>query len=97
MSFLSSYEQAKALAGADFDARIAVGTVTVRLDTVTKLGAGVRPQGDSFSLVFSGPVPSAFGQGTITLVHPTGDEAEQVFVVPIGREGERMLYEAVFN
>ena len=97
MSFLSSYEQAQALTGADFDVRVAGGTVTVRLDTVTKLGEGIRPEGDSFSLVFSGPVSSPFGQGTITLARPTGGEAEQVFVVPIGRAGERMLYEAVFN
>ena len=97
MPFLTSVEEAEALAGTVFDGRTAGGTVKLRLDTVTRLGQGLRPEGESFSLVFSAPASLAFGQGTVGLSHPDGSDETLVFVVPIGREGERALYEAVFN
>ena len=81
MPFLTSVEEAEALAGTVFDGRT----------------AGGRPEGESFSLVFSAPASLAFGQGTVGLSHPDGSDETLVFVVPIGREGERALYEAVFN
>lgn len=94
---LTTLETAQACAGSAFEARTGGVVVRLVLDAVTPLGQGLR-EGESFSLSFSGPAAQALSQGTVALV-PAGDESEgmPVFLVPVGRQGERMLYEAVFN
>lgn len=98
MAFLATLESARALAGSVFDARTGSGLVPLVLDEVSALGQGLRSEGESFSLSFSGPAAPALPQGTVALA-PAGEAGEgtPVFIVPIGRKGERMLYEAIFN
>ena len=50
---------------------------------------------NQFSLVFSGPLDQALGQGTARLVHPDlGDLL--LFLVPLGPNADAMRYEAAF-
>lgn len=95
---LTTLESAQACAGGAFEARIGGSVVPLVLDAVTPLGQGLRADGMSFSLNFSGPAAPALAQGTVALA-PVGEESEgtPVFLVPVGRQGERMLYEAIFN
>lgn len=56
-------------------------------------GALARP---AFSLLFRGAGPGELPQSTYTLAHATlGSLA--VFLVPLGPDGQGMLYEAIFN
>ncbi|MBB4002544.1 DUF6916 family protein [Aurantimonas endophytica] len=98
MAQLTTLESAQASAGSAFEARAGAVVVPLVLDAVMPLGQGLRPDGMSFSLSFSGPAAPALAQGTVALV-PAGEEGEgtPVFLVPVGRQGERMLYEAIFN
>lgn len=98
MAFLATLESARALVGSAFEARTGRHVVPLVLDEVTALGQGLRTEGESFSLSFSGPAAPALSQGTVALA-PAGETGEgtPVFLVPIGRQGERMLYEAIFN
>ena len=98
MALLTTLDSAQALAGSTFEARIGGAAVPLVLDAVTPLGHGLRADGESFSLSFSGPAAPALAQGTVVLA-AAGEAGEgmPVFLVPVGRQGERMLYEAVFN
>lgn len=95
---LTTLESAKACTGSTFEARTGGVVVPLVLDAVTPLGQGLREDGESFSLSFSGPAAPALAQGTVALA-PVGEKGEgtPVFLVPVGRQGERMLYEAIFN
>lgn len=93
MAILTTPESAQACAGGACEAR--TGGAPLVLDTVTPLGQGLR-DGESCSMSFSGPAAPALSQGTVALV-PAGDEGTPVFLVPVGRQGERMFCEAVFN
>ncbi|HEX2019875.1 MAG TPA: hypothetical protein VGO17_13120 [Aurantimonas sp.] len=95
---LTTLESAREHAGSAFDARTGSGVVPLVLEAVASLGQGIRADGESFSLSFSGPATPALTQGTVALA-PAGGEGEgtAVFLVPVGRQGERMLYEAIFN
>lgn len=60
-----------------------------------------RPAGDSglrapFSLLFHGPVSPVWPQRTYEVSHPDLGTFE-LFLVPLGPEGEAMRYEAVFT
>lgn len=81
-----------------FTARAGDLAVSLRLVSATTRGAG----GDDpeswtpFNLVFLGPVDPVLPQMTYRLEHPTvGDH--DVFLVPVGRDGDGTHYEAVFG
>jgi hypothetical protein len=50
----------------------------------------------SFSVFFLGPAADALAQGTYELAHPA-EGTRHVFIVPVGREGDSIRYEAVFT
>lgn len=57
---------------------------------------GTGPEGQArlqFSLVFAGPL--GLSQGTYRLTHPELGDLD-LFLVPIGRDGEGVRYEAAF-
>ena len=51
---------------------------------------------DPFSLLFHGPPAPLVAQGIHHLEHPTMGELD-IFVVPIGADQEKILYQAIFN
>lgn len=69
-------------------------TVDLRLDTVSQL----RSQGiwRNFSITLRGPDESFLPQGMYTLSHQQSGESD-IFLVPVGRDIEGFIYEAVFN
>lgn len=50
----------------------------------------------AFSLLFRGPVEPQFTQGTFPLNHEQMGDLP-LFMVPVGREEEGVIYQAVFN
>jgi hypothetical protein len=58
--------------------------------------ASARPGRAPFSLVFSGPPATVYPQATYRLEHP-GLGVFELFLVPIGADGEGVRYEAVFT
>lgn len=57
-------------------------------------GVGSRPE--PFSLLFEGPAEALLVQRIYHLEHPAMT-ALDIFLVPVGRTGDRIRYEAVFN
>lgn len=51
---------------------------------------------ESFSLFFRGPLTPFFQQATYSLQHEKLGPLD-MFLVPLGPDGDRMQYEAVFN
>ena len=49
-----------------------------------------------FVLMFAVADPTVRGQGNYELAHPTLGPID-IFLVPVGRDGDGILYEAVFN
>jgi len=66
----------------------------LELDEVSELRVGYRQQ--SFSAVFSGPADQTLPQHIYRLKHDRLGLLD-LFLVPIARKGESILYEAVFN
>jgi hypothetical protein len=60
--------------------------------------AGDPPTGaaGSYSVLFDGPASATLPQGTYEFTHPEED-AFPLFIVPIGRVGDSIRYEAVFT
>jgi hypothetical protein len=58
--------------------------------------AGKRPVYESFSLLFRGPAQPLFPQGTYSFEHDQLGSFS-MFIVPIGRESDAVVYQAVFN
>ena len=58
--------------------------------------ASARPGRAPFSLVFRGPPATVYPQATYQLEHPDLGVFE-LFLVPIGADGEGVRYEAVFT
>jgi hypothetical protein len=88
--------------GTDF--RVSGVTAAVDLKLVEALGLGPKPErlvkpGNralAFSLRFRGPGQPFLPQQMWKLVHPALGELG-IFLVPIGREEDGFLYEAIFN
>lgn len=57
---------------------------------------GSERKNDAFALLFSGPPDPALPQRRYFMEHEHIGRFE-VFIVPVGRDGERLLYEAIFN
>ena len=76
-------------------ARFAVDGTEVQL-VLTAAADASRPGGPAgFALEFTGPAAPALPQGTYPLCRDGW--REEIFIVPLGPQGEAMLYEAVFN
>jgi len=57
---------------------------------------GSSPQVESFTLSFQAPPGAPVRQGSYPVAHDALGEFE-LFVVPVGRDGRGVQYEAVFN
>jgi hypothetical protein len=55
-----------------------------------------RPDHPAFSLLFTAPGTGHLPQQIFTLAHPDTGELD-LFLVPLGPQGDRMRYEAVIN
>jgi hypothetical protein len=54
------------------------------------------PPGESFSLLFRGPLAPQLAQGTYEFAHDAIG-AFALFIVPVGADAEGVRYEAIFN
>ena len=66
----------------------------LELEQVSELHATRWQQ--TFSIVLQGPAERMLPQRTYRLQHPRLGELE-LFMVPVGRKGQSILYEVVFN
>jgi hypothetical protein len=70
---------------------------TCELEVVGVAGAPPDPSVDhTFSVMFHGPAHQPIPQGTYPFSHPTCG-AFALFIVPVGREADVFVYEAVFT
>jgi hypothetical protein len=72
------------------------GTIIMKLAEVTGLGRGAPGRRDPYSLVFRGPPAPILPQRIYRLRHERMGDLE-LFLVPIGPDGEGMRYEAIFT
>lgn len=78
-----------------FQMRLDEATVLeVELVEVTTHGASATPY--QFSLKFAAPLNAPVRQGIFKLEHEKLGE-QQLFLVPVGKDNQRLYYEAVFN
>ena len=94
---LPSRDGFAAVAGQPFAVQGAATTVLTLVEVVAlpdQSQPGLRR--DPFALRFLGESAAALGQGTVRLVHPSLGTLD-IFIVPIGRDGDGLVYEAVFN
>jgi hypothetical protein len=68
----------------------------VALELVEVNEANYSPRLENFSLLFRGPLEPVFPQCIYRLSHATLGGIE-LFLVPLGPDGQGMRYEAVFN
>lgn len=70
-------------------------TVDLRLAEVSEL----RSQGNwrHFSITLRGPADIFLPQGMRALLHEQQPDGLDIFLVPVGRDTEGFIYEAVFN
>jgi len=71
------------------------GGRTMVLVEVTGLGSGAPGRRDPYSLVFRGPASPLLPQRIYRIWHHRMGDLE-LFLVPIGPDGEGMRYEAIF-
>jgi hypothetical protein len=70
---------------------------TLRLTSIARLPAsGVSARQDPFSLLFESADQPILPQRIYPLVTPRG-AALEIFIVPVGKKGSLVQYEAVFN
>jgi hypothetical protein len=69
--------------------------VPLVLNEAKPLGTALR-EGGAFSLSFIGPASSLLPQATYPLRHAVLGEVE-IFIVPVGRHKDGVVYEAVFT
>ena len=83
------------LVGETFAVLVEPTAIEIVLESATTLGA--RPGGrDPFTLVFRGPREPLLPQHTYALEHADLGVLE-IFIVPIGRDGDATSYEAIFT
>lgn len=68
----------------------------VAVELVELLEGVSTPRQEQFSLTFHGPLETPFGQGTRNVEHDNMG-AFVLFLVPVARNPDGMVYEAVFN
>ena len=96
-----TFDQFSGRVGESFETSVDGGP-TIRMELVEAVESsqpgGSGPQGQprlQFSLVFRGPADPALPQSTYGLDHEDLGHLD-VFLVPIGSDGEGMRYQAVF-
>jgi hypothetical protein len=72
------------------------GTIIMMLAEITGLGHGALGRRDPYSLVFRGPASPVLPQRIYRFRHERMGDLE-LFLVPIGPDGEGMRYEAIFT
>jgi hypothetical protein len=79
--------------GTAYDVTFGEAAVPLMLDEVELLPDAGR-EGGSFRLIFSGPADPVLPQA----IYPfrSGEEAVEIFIVPIARDDKATRYEAVF-
>jgi len=79
-----------------FSVSVSPSPLDLTLARIDRLG-GARPGGRTpFSLIFRGPNFPVLPQAIYRFAHPHF-EALEVFIVPIGPDGDAMQYEAIFT
>ena len=76
--------------------RVQTGDSELELTLVEVSDVRVLPRVEVFSLEFQGPAASPLPQAEYQFDHPVVGEFT-LFIVPVGREGDVLQYEAVFN
>jgi hypothetical protein len=88
------WDQFVAMQGAAFRVGSEGPFVELVLESVEPLAQSHR-EGGSFRLGFRGPLEPALQQGLHRFA--AGEEAFDIFIVPVGRDSAGIIYEAVFN
>lgn len=84
--------------GSSFTAQLPEGD-TLALELARAQTVGPQPSGPGraqFALHFRGPGPRILQQAIYRLQHPAFETLE-IFLVPVGRDGANVLYEAIFT
>ena len=89
------FEEFKAQVGCPVVIESPVGEVRARIASVDRLGDGTGGKRIPFSMVLRAPAEPLLEQGTYPLA--INQLAMELFLVPIGPEGDQMCYEIVFN
>ena len=76
--------------------RVSTGNDTVELTLVNVSELRTSPRSEAFSIEFHGPSSSSLAQAEYQFDHPVVGEFT-LFIVPVGRDGDVLEYEAVFN
>ncbi|HYI63551.1 MAG TPA: hypothetical protein VEW71_01560 [Allosphingosinicella sp.] len=79
--------------GNAFEVQVAEHCVSMTLEGVQELPDSGR-EGGSFRLEFLGPSDQFLGQGMFPFL--SGGERFDLFIVPVGQDGDRIRYEAIF-
>ncbi len=92
---LPTYDQFAAAANSHFNARLGDGsTAEFSLEKVSELNANGVTR--SFSLTFCAPGNVPVEQSIYQLSHETLGAVE-LFLVPVGRDGDGIYFESIFN
>lgn len=86
-------------AAQEFDVFVGESTVTMTLVSIDAHGTGPDMPREAFSLVFKSASPVVLPQRIYQMRNRSLADARKVdvFIVPIGREPDGTLYQAVFN
>lgn len=80
--------------GERYELASADGDLPLTLEEARPLGHSARP-GGAFALTFLGPADPVLPQAIYRLSR--GDEAHDIFIVPITQDASGTRYEAIFN
>ena len=89
----------KAHEGTTFRAEAGGQVVELELSSARKVmeSEAARLKRHPFSLFFTGPQSPHLPQGTYRMRHDAFDEPLDIFIVPVGKQTNGYLYEAVFT
>ena len=80
--------------GESWELETEAGPVSLRLDRAQALKRALRPEG-GFRLEWSGPAERLLEQAIYRFRRDGG--VCEMFIVPVGRKGDSIVYEAIFN
>lgn len=94
-----TFDQMNQYVGSTFRAEAAGRTIDLKLISAAKVmeSEAARLRRTPFSLYFSGPGEIVLPQSIYHLRHEAFGEPLGIFLVPIKREGDGFIYEAVFT
>lgn len=86
-------------ADAEFDVFVGDATVTMTLIAIEPLPSRPEAPREAFSLIFKSASPVVLPQRIYPMRNRAlaGAQKVEVFIVPIGRDGDGVRYQAVFN